>query len=222
MEEYDDRSGPIAGPVVDDEPRTSEALRRLLAAEGYQVRTAEQGSRALAFVGEWRPALVIADLTMAPMNGIELCRHIRVESKTPIIVVSADDSERSKVAALDSGANDYVVKPFAPAELLARVRAALRSAATVDNGGSLEAGVFRIDFDARRVYVRGRKIRLTPKEFDVVRLPRPTPQPGRSVRAAALRGLGTRQGLTVASTCTCSCASSARSSRRIRRGPDIW
>jgi two-component system, OmpR family, KDP operon response regulator KdpE len=154
--------------VVDDEPWTSEALRHLLAAEGYQVRTAEQGSRALAFVGEWRPALVITDLMiMAPMNGIELCRHLRVESKTPIIVVSADNSERSKVAALDSGANDYVVKPFAPAELMARVRAALRNAATVDNSGSLEAGVFRIDFDARRVYVRGLEIRLTPKEFEL-------------------------------------------------------
>ena len=111
--------------VVDDEPRTREPLRHLLAAEGYRVRTAEQGSRALTFVSEWRPALVITDLTMAPTNGIELCRHIRDESKTPIIVVSADNSERSKVATLDSGANDYVVKPFAPDELKARVRAAL-------------------------------------------------------------------------------------------------
>jgi DNA-binding response OmpR family regulator len=119
--------------VVDDEPRTSEALRLLLAAEGYQVRTAEQGSRALAFVSEWRPALVIADVTRVPTNGIELCRLIRVESKTPIIVVSTDNSERSKVTALDSGADDYVVKPFAPDELLARVRAALRSAVIVHN-----------------------------------------------------------------------------------------
>jgi len=153
--------------VVDDEPWMSKALRHLLATEGYQVRTAEPGSRALAFVSEWRPALVITDVIMALMNGIELCRHIRAESKTPIIVVSADNSERSKVAALDSGANDYVVKPFAPAELMARVRAALRSAAVVDNTGSLEAGVFRIDFDARRVFVRGREIRLTPKEFEL-------------------------------------------------------
>ncbi len=153
--------------VVDDEPRTSEALRQLLAAEGYQVRTAEQGSRALAFVSEWRPALVIADVTSVPTNGIELCRLIRVESETPIIVVSADNSERSKVTALDSGANDYVVRPFAPDELMARVRAALRRATMVDGSGSVDAGPFRIDLDARRVYVRGCKIRLTPKEFDV-------------------------------------------------------
>ena len=153
--------------VVDGEPRTSEALRHLLAAEGYEVRTEEQGNRALAIVSEWRPALVITDLMMAPMDGIELCRHIRVESKMPIVVVSADDSERSKVAALDSGANDYVVKPFAPDELRARVRAALRSSAMAHNRGSLDAGVFRIDFDARRVYVRAREIRLTPKEFEL-------------------------------------------------------
>ena len=146
--------------VVDDEPRTREALRHLLAAEGYQVRTLDQARRALAFVGEWRPALVMT-------NGIELCRQIRVESKAPIIVVSADNSEWSKVNALDSGANDYVVKPFAPDELMARVRAALRSAALAHDSGSLDAGAFRIDFDARRVYIRGCKIRLTPKEFDV-------------------------------------------------------
>ena len=147
--------------VVDDEPRTSEALRHLLAAAGYQVRTAEHGSRALALVvSEWLPALVIT-------NGFELCRQIRVESKTPIIVVSADNSERSKVTALDSGADDYVVKPFAPDELMARVRAALRRAAMVHGSGSVDAGAFRIDLDARRVYVRGCKVRLTPKEFDV-------------------------------------------------------
>jgi two-component system, OmpR family, KDP operon response regulator KdpE len=153
--------------VVDDDARTSEALRHLLAAEGYQVRTAEQDSRALTFVSEWRPALVIADVTRIPTHGIELCRRIRVESTTPIIVMSADNSERSKVAALDSGADDYVVKPFAPDELMARVRATLRRAAMVHDSGSLDAGVFRIDFDARRVYVGGRKVRLTPKEFDV-------------------------------------------------------
>jgi len=153
--------------VVDDEPRTSEALRRLLSAEGYQVRSAEQGSLALAFVSEWRPALVITDVTRVLTNAIDLCRHIRSESKTPIIVVSADDSERSKVVALDSGANDYVVKPFAPDELMARVRAALRRAAMVHGSGSVDAGTFRIDLDARRVYVRGCTIRLTPKEFDV-------------------------------------------------------
>ena len=153
--------------VVDDEPRTSEAMRHLLSAEGYQLRTTEHGSRALVLVTEWRPALVITDVTRVPTNGIELCRHIRVESKVPIIVVSADNCEQSKVAALDSGANDYVVKPFAPDELRARVRAALRGAAMVHGKGSVDAGAFRIDLDARRVYVRGRKIRLTPKEFDV-------------------------------------------------------
>jgi two-component system, OmpR family, KDP operon response regulator KdpE len=153
--------------VAYDEPQTSEALRDLLAAEGYQVRTADQGSRALVFVSEWRPALVIAVVTRVPTNGIELCRRIRVESTTPIIVVSADNSERSKVTALDSGADDCVVKPFGSDELMARVRAVLRRDAMAHGSGSVDAGDFRIDLDARRVCVRGSRIRLTPKEFDL-------------------------------------------------------
>jgi len=152
--------------VVDDEPQANEALRHLLLADGFQVRTTA-GGRAATLVSEWRPALVITNLTRVPRNGIELCRDIAVESKTRIIVVSADNSERSKVTALDSGADDYIVKPFGADELMARVRAALRRAVVIHGSGSVEAGAFRIDIDARRVYVRGCKIRLTPKEFDV-------------------------------------------------------
>jgi len=133
--------------VVDDEPQVSEVLRQLLAAEGYEVRTADEGREALAFFSAWPPALVITDLNMMPIDGLELCRRIRTESLVPIIVVSADDGEQSKVAALDSGADDYVVKPFGPDELMARVRAVIRRAPTDTGGGSVDAGDFRIDLD---------------------------------------------------------------------------
>ena len=112
--------------VVDDEPTVANALRHVLLTEGYYVRTAAEGRNALASFHEWRPRLVITDLRMAPMNGIELCRQIRGASNVPIIVVSGEDDEGSKVEALDSGADDYVVKPFNAGELLARIRAVLR------------------------------------------------------------------------------------------------
>lgn len=152
--------------VVDDEPRVTHELRRLLATEGYQVRTPDEGCSAPACFNAWPPALVITDLKMT-MDGIELCRRIRAASDVPIIVVSADGGERSKVAALDSGADDYVVKPFGPDELMARVRAALRRAAPAAGSVSIDAGDFRIDLEGRRVYVRAAEVRLTPKEFDL-------------------------------------------------------
>jgi two-component system KDP operon response regulator KdpE len=153
--------------VVDDEPLVTDALRHVLATAGYEVRTTDNGRHALATCMEWRPALVITDLRMTPINGIELCQWIRGESMVPIIVVSADSAEESKVAALDCGADDYVVKPFAPDELMARVRAALRRAGPADWRESFEIGDFRIDVDGRRVYVRASEVRLTPKEFEL-------------------------------------------------------
>jgi DNA-binding response OmpR family regulator len=112
--------------VVDDEPALANVLRNVLLTEGYHVRTAAEGRNALVSFHEWCPRLVITDLRMAPMNGIELCRQIRGASNVPIIVVSGEDDEGSKIEALDSGADDYVVKPFNVGELLARVRAVLR------------------------------------------------------------------------------------------------
>jgi len=155
--------------VVDDEPQITRVLRTVLTNQGYQVRTASEGEAALASFGEWRPELVITDLYMPHMNGFELCKRIRSVSSVPIIVLSVKGEERTKVEALDAGADDYVTKPFGMDELLARVRAALRRSAGQAEGdvSSFEAGDFRIDLETRRVHARGQEIRLTPKEFDL-------------------------------------------------------
>ena len=153
--------------VVDDEPQITRVLRTVLSSRGYQVRTAAEGEAALASFIEWRPELVITDLYMPHMDGLELCRRIRAVSTVPIIVLSVKGEERTKVEALDSGADDYVTKPFGTDELLARVRAALRRGGGEAEVGSFEAGDFRIDLDGRRVHVRGSEIRLTPKEFEL-------------------------------------------------------
>jgi two-component system KDP operon response regulator KdpE len=155
--------------VVDDESQITRVLRTVLTSQGYQVRTAAEGEAALTDFKEWNPELVITDLYMPHMNGVELCRRIRALSSVPIIVLSVKGEERSKVEALDSGADDYVTKPFGIDELMARVRAALRRGpgTTAPEPSSFEAGDFKIDLDTRRVLAHGREIRLTPKEFDL-------------------------------------------------------
>jgi two-component system KDP operon response regulator KdpE len=155
--------------VVDDEPQITRVLKTVLSSQGYQVRTAAEGESALTNFKEWSPELVITDLYMPHMDGVELCRRIRELSSVPIIVLSVKGEERSKVEALDSGADDYVTKPFGIDELMARVRAALRRGGTpaVEEAASFDAGDFRIDMDARRVHTQGREVRLTPKEFDL-------------------------------------------------------
>src|SRR5436190_8557396 len=154
--------------VVDDEPQITRVLRTVLTSQGYQVQTAGEGQAALSSFNEWHPELVITDLFMPRMDGLELCKRIRAVSTVPIIVLSVKGDERAKVEALDSGADDYVTKPFGTDELLARVRAALRRA----SGGatdvpSFDVGDFRVDLEGRRVHVNGNEVRLTPKEFDL-------------------------------------------------------
>jgi two-component system, OmpR family, KDP operon response regulator KdpE len=153
--------------VVDDEPQITRVLRTVLTSQGYQVRTAAEGEAALSSFTEFRPELVITDLYMPHMNGVELCRRIRAQSNVPIIVLSVKGEERTKVEALDSGADDYVTKPFGIDELLARVRAALRRGGAEADIGSFEVGDFRIDLEARRVHVCGAEVRLTPKELEL-------------------------------------------------------
>jgi two-component system, OmpR family, KDP operon response regulator KdpE len=153
--------------VVDDEPQITRVLRTVLSSQGYQVRTAGEGEAALSSFNEWRPELVITDLFMPHMDGLELCRRIRSMSNVPIIVLSVKGEERSKVEALDSGADDYVTKPFGIDELLARVRAALRRGGGEPEVSSFDVGDFRVDLEGRRVHAHGHEIRLTPKEFDL-------------------------------------------------------
>src|SRR5258708_1118799 len=135
--------------VVDDEPQITRVLRTVLTSQGYEVRTAAEGEAALTNFKEWSGELVITDLYMPHMNGVELCRRIRAVSAVPIIVLSVKGEERTKVEALDSGADDYVTKPFGIEELMARVRAALRRAGpdSPQAASALDAGDFPIDLD---------------------------------------------------------------------------
>jgi two-component system, OmpR family, KDP operon response regulator KdpE len=158
--------------MVDDEPQIRRVLRTSLTSHGYEVRSAADGESALETFGDWPPHLVITDLSMPNMNGLELCRRLRKITTVPIIVLSVKGEERVKVEALDAGADDYVTKPFGIDELLARVRAALRRAGekTAEDSTStvLEVGDFRVDLESRSLSVEGREVRLTPKEYDLL------------------------------------------------------
>lgn len=154
--------------VVDDESQITRVLRQSLTAHRYDVRTAADGVSALDTFHDWHPDLVITDLQMPDMSGIEFCREIRKQSDLPIIVLSVRGEERTKVEALDAGADDYVTKPFGIDELLARVRAALRRSPVDDGSSVLEDGEFAIDLAKRMVKVRGSEVHLTPKEFDLL------------------------------------------------------
>ena len=151
--------------VVNDQAHIAQMLTTVLSGQGYRVRTAAEGESALASFTEWRPELVITDLYLPQIDGLELCRRIRAQSNVPIIVLSGTGEEETKVEALDSGADDYVTEPFGNSELLARVRATLRRSGSEPGTRSFDAGDFRVDLDARRVHVRGSEVRLTPKEF---------------------------------------------------------
>lgn len=156
--------------VVDDEPQITRVLRTSLSAQGYEIRVAGDGEAALEISKDFAPDLVITDLAMPNMNGIELCRQIRRVSQVPILVLSVRGEERSKVEALDSGADDYITKPFSTSELLARIRAALRRSRPKAGEPALKIddGDFCIDLDGHRVTLAGREVHLTPKEFDVL------------------------------------------------------
>lgn len=155
--------------VVDDEAQITRVLKTTLSSQGYGIRTAADGEQALREMQTWSPDLVITDLRMPHMDGLELCRQIRAYSRVPIIVLSVKGEETIKVEALDAGADDYVTKPFSIKELLARVRAAFRRA-TPDEADApvIEIGDFRIDIPGRTVEVKNEEVRLTPKEFDVL------------------------------------------------------
>ncbi len=155
--------------VVDDEPQLTRVLRRSLMAKGYDVRVAGDGEFALQTFHDWPPDLVITDLAMPNISGLELCRRLRATSEVPIIVLSVRGEEQTKVQALDAGADDYVTKPFGMDELSARIRAALRRQPATDSRSQmLEVGDFRIDLEAHTITQSGKEIHLTPKEFDLM------------------------------------------------------
>jgi two-component system, OmpR family, KDP operon response regulator KdpE len=173
--------------VVDDEPQITRVLRTSLSAQGYDIRVANSGEMALEIMKDWSPNMIITDLSMPAMDGVELCRRVRASSQVPILVLSVRDKERQKVEALDAGADDYVTKPFGMNELLARVRANLRRIPTESQADAIiEVGDFRIDTEAHKVTVLKREVRLTPKEFDLlVYLAR---RPGKVVNHRTLLG----------------------------------
>ncbi len=157
--------------VVDDEPQITRVLRTTLTAKGYEIRVANDGEMALEIMKDWSPNLVITDLMMPNMDGVQLCKRVRAMSEVPIIVLSVRGDERNKIQALDAGADDYITKPFSSGELQARVRAALRRSpqpAQVPTREFLDVGDFHIDFATRRVKVRENDVKLTPKEFDLL------------------------------------------------------
>ena len=156
--------------VVDDEPQITRVLRTSLQSSGHEVTTAQDGATALALFFKTQPDLVITDLAMPGMDGIELTREIRQRSAVPVIVLSVRSQDAQKVTALDEGADDYITKPFSIQELLARVRVQTRrmSAVSETKESLIELGDFRVDLERHQVQVQGSEVHLTPKEFDLL------------------------------------------------------
>ena len=156
--------------VVDDDPQIRRVMRVTLTGQGYEVDDVKNGDAALEKLRDARFDLVLLDMNMPGLSGIDACRLIRGQSEIAIVMLTVRDSEEDKVAALDAGADDYVTKPYNAPELLARIRAALRRTPwTQGPAGPMKLGSVEVDFDTRRVMSRGRQVRLTPKEFELLR-----------------------------------------------------
>ena len=154
--------------IVDDEPTLVATIAPLIRARGYEVLTAMSGQAALEAVHRDAPDLVILDLGLPDIDGVDVCRQIRESRSTPIVVLSARGAENDKVRALDAGADDYVTKPFGTEELLARIRVALRRIDTGSSSEPIVRGTLVIDRERFRVLVDGKEVRLTPKEFELL------------------------------------------------------
>jgi two-component system KDP operon response regulator KdpE len=155
--------------VIDDEPQIRRVMRSTLSTHGYVISEAMTGEDGVDAVRKTKPDLVLLDMNMPGIGGLEACREIRESTDAPIIMLTVRNAERDKVAALDAGADDYVVKPFGIEELLARIRSALRRYAPGDAVAPFITKDMSVDFEARTVTVRGRDVHLTPKEFDVLK-----------------------------------------------------
>lgn len=156
--------------IVDDEPQLRRALTRSLEGHGYQVREAEDGATALAAFEVFKPDVVLLDLMLPDIEGVEVCTQLRRSHATPIIILSVIGEERAKVAALDAGADDYLTKPFGMDELLARVRVALRRGASDrQQVPVISLDGLEIDLERRTVTLDGAEVRLTPTEYSLLK-----------------------------------------------------
>jgi two-component system KDP operon response regulator KdpE len=155
--------------IVDDEPQIRRVLRTTLISHGYTAIEARTGDEALDVLRNEHADLVLLDVNMPGRSGLETCREIRASSDVPIIMLTVRNTESDKVQALDAGADDYVVKPFGAEELMARIRAALRRSAPSDSPPAFDSADLKIDFEKRTVLVKGQPLRLTPKEFELLR-----------------------------------------------------
>ncbi|WP_324669775.1 response regulator transcription factor [Geochorda subterranea] len=163
--------------IVDDEPSIVELVRFTLEKEGFQCDVASDGPKALEMVERTKPDLVVLDLMLPGLDGLEVCRRIRQRASVPIVMLTAKASEVDKVVGLELGADDYVTKPFSPRELVARIRAVLRrfqaareASQQADAGGELRVGEVIMDVARHQVWVKGRPVELTPKEYDLLRM----------------------------------------------------
>jgi two-component system KDP operon response regulator KdpE len=155
--------------IVDDEPQIRRVLRTTLSSHGYTMIEARNGDEALELMRTERPDLILLDVNMPGISGFETCAEIRRTSDIPIIMLTVRNTERDKVQALDAGADDYVVKPFGSEELMARIRAALRRSGQTEFLPPFVSADLKIDFEKRLVTKKGQPVRLTPKEFDLLR-----------------------------------------------------
>jgi two-component system KDP operon response regulator KdpE len=155
--------------VVDDDPQIRRVMKATLVGHNYEVIEARTGEDALAKTPQEMPNLILLDMNMPGIGGLETCRAIRGGSDIPVIILSVRNTEKDKVAALDAGADDYVTKPFSIEELLARIRAALRRSSPEGGPRAFHSEGLEIDFETRRVHARGADVRLTPKEFELLR-----------------------------------------------------
>ncbi|MBI2910965.1 MAG: response regulator transcription factor [Chloroflexi bacterium] len=158
--------------IVDDEPTVCDVISRYLRLEGYEVATAADGESALRLAGTWTPDLLVLDLMLPVLPGLDVCRALRQESQVPIIILTARGEEADRIIGLELGADDYVVKPFSPRELVARIKAVLRRAAapggSAATSGTLRYSEIAINSSTRVVEARGHRVELTAKEFDLL------------------------------------------------------
>jgi DNA-binding response OmpR family regulator len=154
--------------IVEDDAVVRDTLALNLRAEGYAVHTVEDGEAALALADELKPDLVVLDVMLPKLDGLSVCRILRRRSQVPIILLTARGTEADKIVGLETGADDYIVKPFSLGEFLARVRAALRRGAVATATDELSSGNLRVDLITRRAYLGENELQLAPKEFDLL------------------------------------------------------